>query len=443
MSYDTGMRTFADLTPDIPLKPESIRPYCLWRLALLFAFVAGVAFVIMITVFPDAYKYFDFRSPSGAANTIANPRFSDGTPVSDGMIPDDRTMIGNASASGDFSKITFSFRGEDGSVAPAGTVSAIRAYRSFLLPDGAPIPFRDGTLLSSDRRYFLVSESTLRPFPSEADVRARGYDPDRFLPVGQDTVAVIGAVIPAEETLPDGSVVSYDGDRYMIRNGEAVSFSSERAFRSRYREEDALPIDTATFSTLSVSDARIGFLDGTLVSYGEAVYAVEGATLRPIDSPETFLAKGYVWESVLPITGEEFGIYERGRLYTEQQPHPDGTVFLETTTGRMFLVDGTTKREIPEAVRSQFSTVTAVPAQQVALGECPLHGTPSHSGCELSWNPTETEVGAEYQISFVPDHAVTLRDMRFLFTREMNRRNLDRFIRETVQKIRVRSPLSR
>jgi len=442
MSYDTDMNIFADLTPDIRLEPKSVRPYLLFRTALLSAFIAGTIFVVLSTVFTDARKHFGFRSYYGAENTIANPRYSDGAATESGHVGERQELISNVSASGDFSKIVFSFRQDDGSAPPSGAVSVIRAYRSFLVPNGTPVGFRDGSLLSSEGRYFLVSDGKPRPFPSETDIRNRGYDPKSFLSVAPETIAAIGegTEIAEEESLPKGALIAHDDERYLVRDGSAFPFSSERAFRSRYRDEDVLPVDDGVFSTLSASDEPIGFLDGTLISYGEAVYAVEGTVLRPIDSPETFLGKGYAWDSVIPATGEEFGIYGRGRLYTEQQPHPDGTVFLDTVTEQAFLVESGTKREIPAAVLPQFSAITPVPASEADLGGCELR---ERLSCEIAWDPDSAGVGAEYQISFAPYHDVTLRDMDFTFSREMNRKNLDRFLRETAQKIRTRSPLSR
>jgi len=439
------MRIFADFTPDIPLEPESVRPYLLWRVALLSTFIVGTVFVILGTAFPNARKHFGFQVYHGAENTIADPRYPDGTAAESGLVQKGQMLMSNASASGDFSKITFSFRRETGSTPPSGTVSVIRAYRSFLVPEGAPVGFRDGSLLSSEGRYFLASEGTLRPFPSEADIRRRGYEPASFLSVAPESVAASeeGPEIVPNESLPDGTVIVFDDRRYLVQDGSAVPFSSTRAFLSRYRNKDALQVGKDTFSALSESDERIGFLDGTLISYGEAVYAVEGTMLRPIDSPETFLGKGYGWDSVIAATGEEFGIYERGRLYTEQQPHPDGTIFFDTETERSFLAEKGMKREIPPAVLSQFSAITPVPVHEADLGGCVLRGNSKRLSCEIAWNPDSAGVGAEYQVSFVPDHDVTLRDMDFTFSREMNQKNLDRFLRETAVKIRTRSPLSR
>jgi hypothetical protein len=437
------MKIPLDLTPDIPLSEQNAPIYLALRVVVLAIFLGFGSFVVWTTVFPDADKYFDFRVYHGAANTIANPRLEDDTPVADGAIPKDAEMIANATASGDFSRIAFSFRGEQ--EVPSGTVSAVRAYRAFLAPIGMPVTFRDGSLLRDEDEYFIVSQGQLRAFSNERTLRSRGYDPKQFRSVESDMLGNTerGIEIGETELLPNGAVL-FDGEQYLqIRDGKRTLFVSDRAYRSRFREEDALSVDAGLLEAFPKSHETIGFLDGTLVSYGEAVYAVEGSLLRPIDAPETFLSKGYDWASVIPITGDEFGIYERGRLYTEQQPHPDGMVFHEASSDTYFLVEGGVRHEIPEAVLPQFDAVTAVSAGLVPIGECTLRNEGRQATCELSWEPEETETGAEYQFTYHPNKDVALRDMHARFVREPNRRNFDRFIAETIQKIRIRSPFSR
>lgn len=432
-----------DLTPDIRLSEHHIPIYLALRVVVLALFLGFGTYVVLSTVFPDADKYFDFRVYHGGANTIANPRFADDTPVESGAVPKDTDMIANATASGDFSRIHFSFRAETGS--PTGMLTAIRAYRAFLAPVGEPVFFRDGSLIRDEETFFIVSRKQLRAFADERALRNRGYAPEQFRLVESDTLRDLpkGQEIADTELLPNGAILTDGARYYQIRDGARVSFVSDRAFSSRFREEDALSVDAGLLEAFPESREMIGFLDGTLVSYGEAVYVVEGSFLRPIDSPETFLSKGYDWTSVIPITGLEFGIYERGRLYTEQQPHPNGTVFHESSTGKRYLVRDGIRHEIPESVVPQYETITAVSADIVPLGECALVSEGKRASCELSWEPEETETGAEYQFVYRPDHDVTLRDMHARFVREINRRNLDRFVAETLQKISIRSPFSR
>ena len=436
------MKIPLDLTPDIVLSERQIPVYLGFRLAIVFAFVGFGILVALSTIFPDAEKYFDFRSYHGTGNTIGNPRFAEDVPVQDGFVPAGSDMIANATASGDFSRIVFSFRTNTGT--PAGTVSAVRAYRSFLTPISTPVPFREGSLIRTEEASFLVADGSLHAFRNDKILSAFGIDRDRFRDVTGDEIADIprGTDMQADGTLPNGTLLRHGDAYYQIENGSAVPFVSGRAFRSRFRDEDALPTGSETLSHYGKTDKTIGFISGTLVSYGEAVYAVEGSSLRPIDSPDTFLSKGYLWESVVPLTGDEFGIYERGKLYTQQQPHPDGTVFREISTGTCFLVEQGVRREIPTAILPQFVAVVPVPADIVSLGECIMEREGKRDSCEITWNPGTMETGAEYQFVYHPETDTTLHDLHARFIREPNRRNLDRFLSETAQKIRVRSPLS-
>jgi len=440
------MRIPFDLTPDISLPDRHIPTYLALRAAVFVLFLGFGTFVILSTVFPDAKRRFDFRSYGSATNTLSNPRLTGGEPVEDGLVPKAAPMDVNATASGDFSRIVFSFRTEEDT--PSGTISAIRAYRAFLAPTGEPMPFRDGSLLRTDTGAFLVSGGSLRAFPDDGTLDAFGIGRERFRPIPEEATRIMrsGEPIRTDGPLPDGMLLRYGDAYYQVRNGAAVPFVSERAYRSRFRDEDAVPVDAGRFHDLGKSgDETIGFLGGTLVSYDEAVYVTEGegSLLRPIDSPETFLSKGYVWESVVPMTGDEFGIYARGRLYTEQQPHPDGTVFRETGTETAYLLENGMRREIPQEVLPEYASIVPVDAGIVPLGECAVRSGGTHGSCELAWDPGMTGTGAEYQITYRPGEDTVLRDLRVRFVRDMNRRNLDRFVAETVQKIRVRSPFSR
>lgn len=426
------------------LSKVGLQWYRTLRTALVLIFLGVVVFVVVKTVFPNGGGYFDFKSYGSGKNTLADPRYEDGTPVVKGALKKEATMILNASASGDFSRadIAFSGRGEAGE--DFGTISLVQAYRAYLYPVGEPVVCpREGSLVMLGGMYAIVSKGHLRLFASENDVVQRGYSREQLASFSQESLLRCpraGIIEEEEKTIP-GMIVKTEEGFFQLLDGEWVPFVSDSAFRSKYREEDVFPVLQEVFSEYPVSENPTGFLDGTLVSYGESVYVVSGDTLRPIDSVDTFLAKGYMWENVIPLNGEEFGMYTRGKLYTKREPHPNGTIFIEEKTERMYLVENGKKREVvsPE-LRVQFSPVHPILASVVDLGGCFVRSRWFSYGCTIDWAGKERGVGAEYQLTYKTGSPVTLNSLEVVFSREKNVRNWNLFLTETIGKLKSRYP---
>lgn len=338
-------------------------------------------FVGVKTVFPNGGGYFDFRSYGSGKNTIADPRLADGTAVAKGALKKGETMRMNVSSSGDFSTAEIVFHGNAEDADRIGEMTVVRAYRAYVYPEGDAVSCaRSETIASTDEGFFA------------------------------------------------------------LRDGEWIPFVSDRAFHSRFRDEDATVITSEQFSRYPVSESRIGFLDGTVVSYGDSAYVVEGETLRPIDSIDTFLSKGYAWSDVVAMTGEEFGMYTRGKLYTKREPHPNGTVFSEEGTGKLFLIDGGKKREIPATCASRFASIRAIPASVADLGSCTMRRGWFSFGCSVDWKNAQRGTGAEYELTYAAKSGVTLRDAEVVFTREKNAHNFGLFLTDIVDKLKTRYP---
>ena len=437
-----------DLTQRLPLEASSRKAYRVLRVVLYVVLVAAAVAVTIRFIFPDRDKYFDFRIYFGPKNTIADPRFATtGKPVEKGVVPEQQTMFFNASVLGSFSTIQVDMAVSD-QVTPAenGTLSVIRAYRAFLYPNGEPVTFRNGTLLTDGSRFLIKSGDTLRPFASWNVAEQMGFRKEQFLSVEpaeliRETPGT--PVTDPEETFED-IVFTVQGNYYQIRDNRSVPFVSSRAYLSRFKAENALEADESMLSRFPVSDTMIGFLDGTLLSYGESVYVVEGTTLRPIDSVDTFLIKGYQWPSVIAATGEEFGMYTRGKLYTLQQPHPDGTLFHLKDSDRYYLVENGQKREIRgRDFLAQYTAITTVDIETSPEPEtCTLilrrFLLSKSYGCEIPLQRFGNTTINEYQFTLTPDKQMTFQDLTTNFVSHVNRENYRYFMNELKTKLLTR-----
>lgn len=438
-----------DLTPALPVDSEYRRTYLRLRAFLYALFFVTTLFVGLRFIFPDEQRFFDFRIYFGPKNTLADPRLETGVPVKQGILAPDEKMLWNASAVGAFSVVrirlnALNLNTEEIANMPTGTISLVRAYRAFLYPTGDPVRFRSGTLITDETRYGIVSENTLRPFASLAQAEALGWSKASFTSVSpalwkQQTP---GVPIPDQNELIEDSLFRISGNYYQVKKGELVPFASERAYRSRFPSATARTGSEDLLGRTTQTETMIGFLDGTLLSYDQSVYAVEGETLRPIASADTFLEKGYGWEAVIAATGEEFGTYVRGKLYTRAEPHPDGTLFFSQPENRSYLVENGTKRPIPnDVLLAQYASLTPVIVDNVPeVRTC----APEYVAfwqrfeCEIALDAMEESRVGEYQFAFIAPFPVRLEAMRADFIRSVDERNLRYFLTDLRQKIAFR-----
>ncbi len=425
-----------DFTPTIILDAKWKRFYLFGRIFLILLFLATIIFLTLNIVFPNTKFYFNFRNYSSSKNTISAPRYENEMPAKNGVTNEKEPIIFNATAFGSFSKVSIALKPAPNSDQNfSGIISVLHSYRAFLYAEDAPIGWRDGSLLRANKEYYLVSEKKLRKFSSFEDISPSGFSLEQFHPVSETIIQQFpaGENIDAKkikEKLPEGLIIKIEKNYYQLSGEELVPFVSQRAYLSRFRPEDALEKTAEIFQKYKISKKRIGFLDGTVLSYGESVYVAEGNNLRPIDSPETFLAKGYIWEDVIPLTGEEFGIYARGQLYTYKQPHPNGTVFEDKNNGRFFLIDNGKRKEILPEVLYQFKFIRPIPTETAIWGECEL----KNNRCAIEWNGEEKDSSAEYQFTYYPSAPETIGEIKIKFIRDINSKNWLNFLKETKQK---------
>lgn len=418
--------------------------YVLWagRFVLLIVFVFVIGFILAKTIFVNGGGDFDFSRYDSPRNTIGNPRYDNGELALSGEARSGESLVFNVTAVGEFSSQKTVLQGEFPRVSHAGSIAILRAYMAFLYPEGDPIVCpRDGTLVRQDNRYGMISQGELRLYPLRVNVGERGYAPEQFLLYEGTSLDAcpVGPEITAEErVLPDMLVETEDG--YFRFSGEEwESFVSEGAFLSQHRREDVLSITREVFEAYPVSESRLGFLSGTLVAYGESAYVVEGNTLRPIDSPETYIAKGYAWEDIINITGEEFGVYTRGKLYSRKQPHPNGTVFTEESSGNHYVIDEGKKRKIThQALAEQFSSIRAIPASITDLGVCQVEKTWLSWKCFSDWGVDAPGSGAEYEYRYTPSVDARIENIETTLVPEKNRENAKLFFANTIGRLQSR-----
>jgi hypothetical protein len=296
-------------------------------------------------LFPT-YEFNYVFASTGLANNIINPRTIattiNGSPQTQ--------MLFNLNSQGEFDKAKITITLTKDSVLAKNTAIEIqKSFQSFFDPVGTPLGFKDGSLLRDGSNYYLVSDGKLRMFSSLEIAQAFGLDEQAFANATTNDMRFNGAGddISDSRSLVDDLLYKVGDTYYQVRNGQLWPFTSEKAFLSQYDKSQFISEDQQFLSTQIVSQNAIGYADGTLASIGQSVIILSGGKYYPINNPTTFDDMGYDWNDVVPIGSDELALYVRQKQFTETNQHPDGTIFVDKTTGKYYMAKNGHELPIP------------------------------------------------------------------------------------------------
>jgi hypothetical protein len=133
-----------------------------------------------------------------------------------------------------------------------------------------------------------------------------------------------------------GSIIgASSGPVYRVANDGSLQYiSSPKIFASQGYSWDSvlrLPDNVVNQYTRS---GRVGFGNGTLISYNGGVYWIENGLKRPVPSPAIFNARGFKWSNVMAVSQDEFNSNAMGQaLFDIQSASIDG-YSIPATSGR-------------------------------------------------------------------------------------------------------------
>ncbi len=354
------MRLF-DLTEKIQLDSDSRRQYDIARLVLHVIFFLTMLFVMYRILFPIVPLDFDMNSPTAIRNNISSPRIelTNDFPAKK-MIQTNDTLLFNANPIGKFSETTISLTLEKGSSDIQDTPVKIRkSYQSFFYPTGKQVGFKDSTLLfTSNGNYYMISNGALRKFADTNIILAMGYPKSAFLEVTVDDLKLNkpGPDIIDANIYPDDTLFAIDDTYYQIKNQSLIPFVSATAFLTQFDSALAISKNTDFLSNYPESETYAGFADGTLASFADAVFILSAGKSYPIENEVTFAAMGFDWNNVIPVTSSELGAYKKQKQFTNNSPHPDGTIFLDQDSNKLFIIKDKQKLSIEnKAVLGTYS----------------------------------------------------------------------------------------
>jgi hypothetical protein len=207
-----------------------------------------------------------------------------------------------------------------------------------------------------------------------------------------------------------------DGNSSDIGNG---SVSTRRSYRSFFYPEGE----------------KIDYPENTdlprLLSANNSVFIASQGKIWPIADAITFSSMGWDWNDVVASNSEEIGNYEKQKLFTLKNPHPDGTIFSEKESGKYFLIENGEKREIGNIENFlPFTRTNPIIADEKGLeikSRCELQsafGFGKKYKCAIPIQEMRTLVGNDFRFEANFGNEVKITQISATFKKAFNLENL-------------------
>lgn len=231
--------------------------------------------------------------------------------------------------------------------------------------------YPDGTILKTEKDYWLVQSGQKRKF-SSVSVLASRYNPDRAVVVGSSELSAYEEGAPIR--FPNYSVImSPDGRLYLLVDDKKRLFSSTEAFRKiGYNIEE---IVSASWQDInSYKDGKeINILSaypmGALLQNKKTggIYWVEEETKAPLVD-KVFLQTKFKGRQIIPVDESELNLYQTVSPYL----FGDGEIIKAENSPAVYLIENGKKRafssgEIFESLGYQWKSIIIVPEKVVNL----------------------------------------------------------------------------
>lgn len=165
---------------------------------------------------------------------------------------------------------------------------------------GPDINFPNYSLLQTSTSTYLLDFDTLRPFASDAVVRALGYNPQEIVAVADEDILdyLPGDIITASTTAPEGviyQITDLKNSLYYFKDGKLTPITSPVVAEINFRNTPTEKHRLKDIAGWPIADIPITLQDGALIQVrGSAiVYVIDRGRKRRLADDDTFNALGY------------------------------------------------------------------------------------------------------------------------------------------------------
>jgi len=410
------------------------RIYLISRIFLYLFFLLTAIFIAYKILFPEISLSLFFDDLKSLKNTLVLSRTTSQNPLRNGLIANKEQLSFNANPLGNFGNVKLKIITSKNSKSLEKTIIKVRkSYSAFFYPEGTPLGFVDGSLFSINGGYYIISNGKARQFISGSALDQLGFSRSSFVRISQDELSFNseGEDIMNANSYPDGTLIVIGNRYYQFKNGQLFPFANDKAFLSRYQPTQAIPKNEDFLNNKVVSENFIGFADGTLVSSDQSVFILSQGNSYPFADSATFVAMGFDWNDVIPLTLAEINSYKRQKQLTVNQPHPDGTIFLDRQSSKYFLLKAGLKMPIEnKSIVETYSKNSPIVVDSKSLEKevsCSLVKVPltfQTFECEIKLGDLNNFPGNDYQFDIIFASDVKLQLANAVFFTKFSRENI-------------------
>ncbi len=177
---------------------------------------------------------------------------------------------------------------------------------TFIGEDGAPLTFRDGSLLSNRGGVYIISDGLRRPIVSPAAFLRLGFKWNNVKAVSDAELNLhpLGEAVTTTSNYPDGVVIKTGGGKmYLVDDDKRRYIPSPLVFDSLFKWNETVDLSLAVAPVYNPSEkGDVIIRDGVLISGEGKVWVTESGKKIPIYSPEIFESLGLSWGQVKPAS---------------------------------------------------------------------------------------------------------------------------------------------
>jgi hypothetical protein len=435
-----------DLTKEITLDKINLRLYRRLQLSLYLAAILAAFYLAHLILFPSQNYFFSFVNPNSSQNNITSPTLKNEEALPGGKISAGDMLTFDTTLTGDYSKAKISLTLNKKSAAPDSLALTVRkSYQAFFYDEGAPLGFKNGSLLENNNNFYIISDGQLRKFQNANVLEKLGYSTEDFLKVADEEMRYnsTGADIGKNENYPNQALFKINGNYYILENQQLKKFVSDQAYLSQYSDNQALAKDSSFLNTFPVSKDLAGFADGTLLANGTGAYIQSQGKIFPINNAATFLAKGFQWERLISAGEDEIALYEKTKLFKISDPHPDGIIFETQEDSAYYLIRDGKKHLLPgpNIAASWLGKNAAVPVLKRSLAqtaECVLQKNnfnASDYSCDIPITGFSGFLGQDFEFSFSAKNDAKIDSLSVSFSKDMTNANFRSSVKGILNRI--------
>jgi hypothetical protein len=205
-------------------------------------------------------------------------------------------------------------------------------------PKGENEFYPDGLLISSATGVFMMQNNVRQPITSPEVFESYGLNWGQVRRATDFELSIIpvSGAFNTVKTYRGGSLIGANsGAVYRVNNDGILEYiPSPNIFNSQgYNWQSIIRLPDTVLNKYTRT-GRIGFANGTLISYGGGAYFIENSLKRGIPSPAIFNARGFKWNNVISVSEDEFNSNAMGNPLSDIQTSVLDGYSIPSTSGR-------------------------------------------------------------------------------------------------------------